>query len=330
MLIVSDWMDSRAADEYRQELDNQSAKPDKSSFLFKGQKNHGASAQPVYHNRQPIEQAPPNLIKMVPFYALWVVVILALVIYLFNRQESIDLAQQDPGILALKQSTARLPNTGEPNNIVPSAKINQDNTTTPNEANSRDVTSNSTSAPTSVQDNTVASGPNNNQVTLLAKKHVWVEVKATSSGEALFTGFMEAGVSHNFTDQEGLRIRAGNGGNVQITYAGKTEDLGAVGKIAEKTFTNNISKTASITSPVAENQDVASKRHTELTSADSAKKTAEKPAVTKKPLVAAGATIVHKQAIPGQTAQGPVHKYGQGEGISAGNKAIDVPYRYNE
>ena len=56
-----------------------------------------------------------------------------------------------------------------------------------------------------------------------AKNHVWAEVKAVSSGEASFNGFLEQGDTRDFVDKEGLRVRAGNGGNVIVTSAGNRD-----------------------------------------------------------------------------------------------------------
>ena len=62
-------------DEYRSEIDASSVQPKKTGLLFKSQKNNGNNlpAQSNYYNRQRIEKSAPNLFKLVPFYALWIV-----------------------------------------------------------------------------------------------------------------------------------------------------------------------------------------------------------------------------------------------------------------
>lgn len=291
---------------YRNALNSSADKPEKSGFFFKTRKNNGTSPPPnAYYNRKPIELAPPNLIKMIPFYALWIVVILALIIYLVNRQESADLAQQDPSILALRQSTTRINNGVQPPSQPSAEKPNQ--AVTPEEA---DTTNNPTE-----QDNQTTT--NNNQISVQAKKHVWVEVKAVSSGESLFTGFLEAGVSKTFSDKEGLRIRAGSGGNVSVTCAGKTQDLGLPGKIAEKTFMSPLNQTAQAKTEPADNS-TSTANSTQSTSQSSKKTSIEKPVATKK----AVAAPVHKQHLANQAGR----TSGDEQGLT--NKSIEVPYRY--
>ena len=195
----------------------------KQGFIFKGHRNNGNNMPqgPAHYNRQPIEHGPPNLIKVIPFYAMWIVFILVLVIYLVNRQGNSDQTQQEAALLTLKQSTAALNTkvTQAPTNIA------ENNSTAPTDNNAAE------------QDN----APQSNvfKITLRAKNHVWVEVKATSTGESLYNSFLEPGDSRDFTDKEGLWVRAGNGGNVIVTAAGKTAELGAPGKITEKTFASS-------------------------------------------------------------------------------------------
>ena len=223
-------------EEYRGELEAVSAQPPKTAF-FKANKNNGNNTppQPNYYNRQRIEKKPPNLIKVIPFYALWIVLILALIVYLVNRQSDIDQNQQDSSLLTLKQSTTSL---GTKNIADSQSTQNQ----TANE-NSADQNSN----------------PVNDgfRITVRAKNHVWAEVKAVSSGEALFNGFLEQGDTRDFVDKEGLRVRAGNGGNVIVTSAGKTSDLGAAGKITEKLFSADKNNQVVTTKPAPDNTETA-------------------------------------------------------------------------
>jgi len=314
-------------DEYRSEIDAASGQPKKTGMLFKGQKNNGHNmpAQASYYNRQRIDKAPPNLFKLVPFYALWIVLILVLIIYLVNRQGEIEQNQQDAGLLTLKQSTS----------TIAAPKVTS--TTTPDIAPRPQTTT---------EDNhleQVAPVANDSfRVTVKAKNHVWVEVKAISNGEALFNGFLEAGDTHDFSDKEGLRIRAGNAGNVIVTTSGKTAELGAAGKIAEKIFSSNkVNKVAE--ERAGENTDEGVVNKTISSTAEQKPSTAKKPGsettTAKKPgsetAIAKKPTVEHvppvkahpsKENLPVREAATPNAE----SNSQSPSKAIDVPYRYSE
>ncbi len=248
--------------------------------------------------------------KMIPFYALWIVVILALIIYLVNRQESADLAQQDPSILALRQSASKINSTTQQPPQPVAEKTNP-------VAAPEDATDNSTEQNNPQPTNTA-------QISLQAKKHVWVEVKSVSSGESLFTGFLETGDSHTFSDKEGLRVRAGSGGNVSVTWAGKTEDLGPLGKISEKAFINPHIKTAQTKAKPEEISESSTDRSSQSTTQPSKKTASEKPAASKKSIAAS----VHKPHLANQTEESAYRKHTSSEGQDSTNKSIEVPYRY--
>jgi hypothetical protein len=78
----------------------------------------------------------------------------------------------------------------------------------------------------------------NSQITLLANKHVWVEVKSAVSGDNLFIGYMEQGDQKSFDGgEQGLRIRVPDGGSINVSYQGKSEPLGASGAETERVIT---------------------------------------------------------------------------------------------
>jgi len=312
-------------DEYRSDLDASSTQPQKTGFTFKGHKNNGNNMPqgPAHYNRQPIEHGPPNLIKVIPFYAMWIVLILVLVIYLVNRQGTTDQAQQDAGLLTLKQSTAAL-NTKV---TAPIANTEENNATAPTDNNAAE------------QNNAAQS--NAFKITLRAKNHVWVEVKATGTGESLFNSFLEAGDTRDFTDKEGLWVRAGNGGNVIVTAAGKTGELGAPGKITEKTFANH-----NKVNQVAENQNEANKP-TESKTAKPSPSVAATATTHKKPAEQSVTAAAKKPAIASTPKPHPAHpsvpahettsnesqtetNQNAGSGTNANAKPLDVPYRYSE
>jgi len=324
-------------DEYRSELDASLPQPQKTGFIFKGHKNNGNNMPqgPAHYNRQPIEHGAPNLIKIIPFYAMWIVLILVLVIYLVNRQGASDQAQQDSALLTLKQSTAVLNN----------AKVAPPQANTGENATSAAVDNNANE-----QDNLAQS--NVCRITLRAKNHVWVEVKATSTGESLFNSFLEPGDNRDFTDKEGLWVRAGNGGNVIVTAAGKTAELGALGKITEKTFANKK------VNQVAQSKTETNKTTESKTTKTSASSTTTKPASPSNAAIhkksgesdATTATTPAKKSAIASTAKShpvhpsvPVHETGPSEiqtetsqntnansNSNTNAKPIDVPYRYSE
>ena len=283
-------------------------------------------AQTSYYNRQRIDKTAPNLFKLVPFYALWIVLILVLIIYLVNRQGEIEQNQQDAGLLTLKQSTSTIavPKVTPTASVTTPAPVPHPQTNT--EDNHTEI---------------VAPAANDAyRVTLKAKNHVWVEVKAVSNGESLFNGFLEAGDSHDFSDKEGLRIRSGNAGNVIVTASGKTTELGAAGKIAEKIFTSNkVSKVAEsqtgestndstvnkTVSSSTEQKPIAKKPVSETTTA---KKSVSETTIAKKPAVEHTPPVKPRPAkenLPVREAATP-----SAESTQSPSKAIDVPYRYSE
>jgi cytoskeletal protein RodZ len=322
-------------DEYRSELDAASDQSEKTGKRFKRQKNNGNHMPPQakQYNRQRIEKAPPNLFKLVPFYALWIILILVLIIYLVNRQGEIEQNQQDASLLTLKQSTSTIAAAKVIPPTVPEATpqpqtIPQPQTTTDNNP-----------------EETIAIANDTYRITLRAKNHVWVEVKAVSNGEALFNGFLESGDTHDFSDKEGLRIRAGNAGNVIVTAAGKTADLGLPGKIAEKIFSSNkVSQVAEGQTNESPGKPGAKKTISSTTAngqiANNAKKSGTENTITKKPVsenaVTKKPSVVNISSVkPHPVKENLPHEAiapsNESNGQTSGNsKAIDVPYRYSE
>lgn len=192
------------ADEYRRDdaHANGNGKPSKT-----------ATAQPMYvtpeylkHAR--IDNRPPTY-KLWPFYAV-VIVVLVVVLSWYSSQQTNTANQQDSSLLSLKDSAAQLQSQPGINGATPG-------------------TGTTTAAPTGVT-------PPDDKLILSASQHVWVEVKKLSSGESIFTGYLEQGDRREFQDSQGLRIRAGNGGSLSAEFKGKIEAFGEPGKVAERTF----------------------------------------------------------------------------------------------
>ena len=141
-----------------------------------------------------------------------------LIVYLVNRQGDIEQNQQDAGLLTLKQSASTLMPTKAQSNAT-------------SETLTQTTDNNATELDNSLTKDLF-------RLTVKAKNHVWVEVKAVSNGEALFNGFLESGDKHDFSDKEGLRITAING-SIAVIASGKTSEFGTTGKTTEKIFSGN-------------------------------------------------------------------------------------------
>jgi hypothetical protein len=158
---------------------------------------------PEYLKHARIDNRPPTY-KLWPFYVVAIVVLMVVLSWYSSNQMN-TASQTDPNTLSLKDAQfAQQPGI---NGATPSG---------PNSA--------------------VPATPTSDKVTLSASQHVWVEVKKLSSGESLFTGYLEQGDRRDFEDSQGLRIRAGNGGSLSTEFKGKIEAFGQPGKVAERTF----------------------------------------------------------------------------------------------
>ena len=69
-----------------------------------------------------------------------------------------------------------------------------------------------------------------------ARQHVWVEGKSVGTGESLFTGYLESGDRREFTDAQGLKVRAGNGASLNVVNNGKNETFGTSGQVVDRVF----------------------------------------------------------------------------------------------
>ncbi|HEY9870353.1 MAG TPA: RodZ domain-containing protein [Candidatus Obscuribacterales bacterium] len=250
--------------------------------------NHWPAAQPTYvaaeYTRGKVDREPPTF-KTIYFNTIWIVVVVGLISYLTMTQLNNQANQQDPSVLSLRETTARYagtPASGTSANAPPGG---------------------------------AAASTNDARVSLSASQHVWVEVKAVSSGESLFTGYLEQGDRRDFQDAQGLRIRAGNGGSLTVDFQGKIETFGETGKVAERTF---MAKSA-----------VAS----EGPAAGAAEPAAVKPAAVRRPVTKRSNESALSQARTTRyrtIEDAPTRQYIPGESLGGGTRSIDVPYRYTE
>jgi cytoskeletal protein RodZ len=275
------------ADEYKRA--GQTA-PDTGRGLFnRGGGVQQAVAPVVYVSKARVEAEAPSFTRTFFYPSLLLVAVLLVVCGLGAWYQNQMANQQDPGVLALGRSADRF-NPAQ----LPAASTT--GTTAVNAVNG--------AAQTPQTDNKIA---------LSASQHVWVEVKSVSTGQSLFTGYLEMGDRRDFQDAQGLRVRAGNGGSLSVDYLGKSEAFGLPGKTVERVF--------------------ASAPPAATTTTVEGDATAAKPAVT---------TVKWKPAVKKSSTDGAVSQGRRSRrsdegtrdipGFSSGGgaRSIDVPYRYNE
>jgi cytoskeletal protein RodZ len=159
-----------------------------------------------------MEPPRPGFVKTIFWPSLLIVMVLVGMGYVVIYQNQIYMSSHDPSLNALRESTSR---------------YSQVQPATP---------------PTPVTSTAQAPGvstPNAERdcrVSLSASQHVWIEVKSVATGESLFTGFLEAGDRRDFQDLQGLKVRAGNGASINVSYRGKHETFGPAGQRVDRVF----------------------------------------------------------------------------------------------
>jgi hypothetical protein len=247
---------------------------------------------PEYYRSGKIDSGVPTF-KTMYFNAIWIVVVIGLVSYLGMTQLNNQANQQDPSVLSLRDSAARYNS-----NTLPA--------TNPGGMPAMPVS-------------------NSDHVTLVAAQHVWVEVKSSSSGQSLFTGYMEAGDRKEFRDPQGLRIRAGNGASLNVDYQGKVEPFGQAAQVAERVFDTK-------PGPIDTTQPTtATSATTPSTSATSAVRPATTTLTPRRVRPAPTRITAARDTTYRRIDDAPSRQYIPGEGLGGGGtRSIDVPYRYTE
>lgn len=246
-------------------------------------------ASPQLTNRKAMEPPRPGLMKTIFWPSMLIILVLVGMGYVMMYQQHLYDQAHDPAVLALKESASKF------NSVQPS------NPTT--------TTLNANNPPTTTTD---ASGEKDCRISLQASQHVWVEVKSSLTGESKFTGFLEAGDRRDFQDEQGLKVTAGNGGSINVSYRGKHETFGVNGQKATREFTSG--------NPVA-------------TGATDGTATATTTDTTVKPV----STVIKKpKKIEKKKEQPAAHRldvapsrYIPGESLGGG-RSIGVPYRYTD
>lgn len=171
-----------------------------------------------------IEQGSPGFLRTMGVSVFWIVVILGLITFLFWFNSNNNSQQDSQEVISLRNVPNRFNNVGASGAPLPAADKNGapvGNTTTPTDS----------------------------RIALSANRGVWVEVKAVSSGDTLFSGNLEAGERRDFQDAQGLRVVAGSGGSLSVDTNGKSETFGLPGKRTERTF---LAKTPAGATPSAD------------------------------------------------------------------------------
>lgn len=283
------------SEEYRRSHEESAAES------LKGAAKHSAVqmpayTQPEYTTRTKIDRGPPTF-KTFYFNAFWIVVVIALVTYLVKVQLNNQATQMDPSLAALREATTRYnPPAGAPAQATADAQA----------AKPADST---------------AGKSGDAHVTLSASQHVWVEVKSVSSGESLYTGYLEQAERRDFQDAQGLRVRSGNGGSVTVDFQGKISTLGEAGKVTERTF---LAQSASPTSEPA--------KPTETHSAAQVASSPKPTTGTKKSTTGKSTDRRLSEARERNyryLEDVPSRQYIPGESVG-GTRSVDVPYRYSE
>lgn len=287
-------------DEYRKQIEALNEENNKKGiFGIKPNKSNVAQAVPIpqahIHKSTRVAPPAPNFANMVFYPAILIILLSGLISYLFYYQQQQFAMQQDPSVNALRESASKFNTVSSANQATTAS--NQTNTGTPS----------------------VLPGKGDAQVSLTASQHVWVEVKSVGTGESLFTGYLESGDRREFTDAQGLKVRAGNGASLNVVNNGKNETFGTSGQVVDRVFmSSNPQATASTASgTTTTGGSVLGAGGTDLTPAQIKAAKAAK--------AAASARRAKSTASARRTSDVP-DRYVPGEGKGS----IGAPYRYTE
>lgn len=259
-----------------------------------------------YMGKTRIESGGPSIMRMLFFPAISVIMLIGLLAVLLQWHSNSTANQPDSSILSLKDATA---------------KYNQVQPTTPTVP---PVSGGPTQPGVPGQPGTQPAA--DSTFSVIASKHVWVEITALSTGQTEYTGFLERGDRRDYKDPQGIRVHTGSAGSLTIDSNGKSEVLGLPGKPADRVF---LAKGATSATPgaVAPGTPGTTPGTGSVLGAPGTT-TGVKP-VVKRPVRKpsdAGATKAHRYR---SIDEAPSRQYMPGESLG-GRRSIDVPYRYTE
>jgi cytoskeletal protein RodZ len=296
------------SEEYRREAAEEHSGNGNGGFLPRPAK---LSSSPVvvvpapYMGKTRIESGQPSIMRMLFFPAISVIMLIGLLAVLLQWHSNSTANQPDSSILSLKDATAKY-NQVQPTTTVPPVSGGPTQPGVPGQP----------ATPPTPQDSTFS---------VIASRHVWVEITAMSTGQTEYTGFLERGDRRDYKDPQGIRIHTGSAGSLTIDSNGKSEVLGLPGKPADRVF---LAKGVTSATPgaVAPGMPGATGPGSILGAPGTTPGT--KPLVkrpVKKP-TDGSATKAHRYR---SIDEAPSRQYMPGESLG-GHKSIDVPYRYTE
>ena len=276
-------------EEFRRASDELEDRSEKSGFGGWGGKAVAVQQQPIVHSslsKAKLAPPKPSIAKLVFYPAFLIVIIVGLISYLFYYQTE-QIKRKAPSLQSLEATTS-----------------GYSPATLPSKPSASDEKVAEEDKPKSSEDS---------KVVLSASKHVWVEVRALSTGNSVFTGYLEAGDRRDYVDSQGLRIRAGNGGSLTVSYQGKKETFGEAGHPKTRTFATEDAASSTEAASASEDKPAAS--------------TTAAPRPAPKPKKVVKADPKPKPA-PSIRRASP-SRYIPGESLG-GSRSISVPYRYTE
>ena len=237
------------------------------------------------------ENPSQNLFKAVYYPLILIPIMVLLVVFLYNKQVE--------NVTTQTSSTIDIPN-----NLSNSTPKPSTNSSTDTNNNQSDLFANP---------GTQATDNDSNTFKIKAKQHVWVTVRNLQSNDPLFNGFLEAGDERSFENNNGLKIRVGNGGSLDYSYLNKTQSFGKPGSPCERTFTaqDNVANNLSNPNGQDASTNLTNTEKNDSTSSTTPSTTASKP--------------VPKPVAKPKTAKA---KSSQTTVQSDIKKVLDVPYRY--
>ncbi|HEY9678075.1 MAG TPA: RodZ domain-containing protein [Drouetiella sp.] len=266
-------------------------------------------AQPVLMpapqlQRARIDDRPPSFMKTLFYPACWIVLVLALITFLVKMQGNDNGGDDKTLVRSLPQSKfdkiqpANAPETASQTGPTTNAQVAATPATTP------------------------AATPSDANLSITASQHVWVDIKAMSTGETLYIGNLEAGDRRDYKDPQGIRIVSGNGASVTIDMDGKTSTMGPAGRRAEKVYLSKNAQTT--TGTVAADGTIKPGAGNVLSTLGTS---AIKPPVKriKKPVT--DIPVAPRRRFR-PVDDGSSHS-GSGDSLGSG-RSVDVPYRYTE
>ncbi len=292
------------SDEYKQCIE-EANNNGRSIFSNLTQRSRNVAVQPqpivsTHVSKAAFEPPRPSILKSVFWPAVLIIMVLIGMGYVVMLQNQRYLAQNDPSLIALRESASRFNSVQPSNQPLPGTT----GTTAANSGNKN-------------PEPVVNTNDKDCRISLSASQHVWVEVKSVTSGESKFTGFLEAGERRDFQDDAGLKVRAGNGASLSVAYHGKSETFGPAGQRVDREFL------------AANPQSSASAASAATTAAGTTDGATAVKATVKRPKKTGDTLKKTRPQVHQRSLDDAPSRYIPGESLG-GSRSIGVPYRYTD